>query len=48
MHSMGQIDPNDATHVDCLKRFVNFLTVFLVAKLNSENSVAKLISENKK
>ena len=29
MHNMGQIDPNDATHVYCLKRFVSFLTTFL-------------------
>ena len=30
MQNMDQIDPNDATHVDCLKHFVNFLTAFFL------------------
>ena len=29
MYNKGQIDPNNATHIDCLKRFMNFLTAFL-------------------
>ena len=28
-HSTGQIDPNDASHVDCLKHFANFVSAFL-------------------
>ena len=29
MHNMGQIDPNDASHVDCLKHFGNLVSAFL-------------------
>ena len=29
MHNMGQIDPNNASHVDCLKHFANFVSAFL-------------------
>ena len=29
MYNMGQIDPNDASHVDCLKHFANFVSAFL-------------------
>ena len=29
MHDMSHNDPDDAAHVDCLKRFVNCFTLFL-------------------
>ena len=41
MHNMSQNDPDDAAHVDCLKRFVNFFTLFL-------DSVSNLLLNIKK
>ena len=34
MHNMGQNDPDNAAHVDCLKHFVNFFTVLLNFVIN--------------
>ena len=48
MHNIGQIDPNDASHVDCLKNFTNFVSAFVDFVSNLFNCLTAFTNALKK